>query len=461
MKYISLLLLLSLMAPASFGNSVVSGTAAYRERIAMPPEAVFEATLEDISRADAAAEILGSVKIEQPGNPPIRFEIPYDPARVQDGHRYSVRAKILVGGKLLFTTDRIAPVLAGGHGDKVSLVLRKVGGRSPAAKTRSAKPLGELPASFAGQLPCADCPGIRYRVDLFPDQVFFRLMEYLDRNAGFDDIGTWAISPDGATLLLSAGRDTPARFAIKDTATLALLGADGNEIPSNITHELKRASGFGPLEPKLVMRGSYQYLADAGLFTECSTRRRMPVAQEQDNAALEAAYVKARRHAGEEIPAHIEGRIALRPKVDGDGLQPTVIVERFIELAPGETCGSQHGTADLVNTLWRLTRLGDQPVIPVDNQRAASLVLRSEGNKLTGSDGCNRLMGGYQIDGESLSFGKVASTRMACPPPAMETARAFTRALEQTKAYTITGEHLELLGADGMRLARFEALYLR
>jgi len=36
----------------------VKGTARYRERMALPPDAVFEATLEDISKADAPAESL-------------------------------------------------------------------------------------------------------------------------------------------------------------------------------------------------------------------------------------------------------------------------------------------------------------------------------------------------------------------------------------------------------------------
>src|SRR3990172_1248087 len=38
--------------------SAVTGTASYRERIALPPDAVFEATLEDVSRADAPAEVI-------------------------------------------------------------------------------------------------------------------------------------------------------------------------------------------------------------------------------------------------------------------------------------------------------------------------------------------------------------------------------------------------------------------
>ncbi|MGB7933527.1 MAG: YbaY family lipoprotein [Gammaproteobacteria bacterium] len=54
----------------------VKAAAIYRERVALPPEAVLEATLEDISRADVRAELLGSVRIENPGLPPFHVDSP-------------------------------------------------------------------------------------------------------------------------------------------------------------------------------------------------------------------------------------------------------------------------------------------------------------------------------------------------------------------------------------------------
>ena len=77
MRFVSVLLCLLLVTKA-FGGAAdtVSGTASYRERMALPPEAVFEATLEDVSKADAPVEVIGQVRIEAPGNPSIRFTIP-------------------------------------------------------------------------------------------------------------------------------------------------------------------------------------------------------------------------------------------------------------------------------------------------------------------------------------------------------------------------------------------------
>jgi uncharacterized lipoprotein YbaY len=100
-------LMLALVAWQGHAAEQVTGTATYRERIALPPDAVFEATLEDVSKADAPAEVIGRARVESPGNPPIQFEIPYDPARIDERHRYAVRARIVVAGKPFLITEHI------------------------------------------------------------------------------------------------------------------------------------------------------------------------------------------------------------------------------------------------------------------------------------------------------------------------------------------------------------------
>jgi len=162
------LLLFCMVCWAGQASGQVHGTATYRERLALPPEAAFEATLEDVSKADAPAEVIGQARIERPGNPPIRFEITYDSSRIDPSHRYAVRARILVGGELFFSTDRGYPVLTGGHGNEVALLLRRAGASGPVGG--GDEPLGKLPATFAGDLPCADCLRVAWRsAHLRPD----------------------------------------------------------------------------------------------------------------------------------------------------------------------------------------------------------------------------------------------------------------------------------------------------
>jgi uncharacterized lipoprotein YbaY/uncharacterized lipoprotein NlpE involved in copper resistance len=326
MRFANVLLFLLPMTNA-FGSTytTISGTASYRERMALPPEAVFEATLEDVSKADAPApaEVIGQVRLEAPENPPIHFTLSYDHGRIEASHTYVVRGRIRRGEQLMFVTDGAYPVLTRGHGSHVALMMRRVSGKEPASGAATAEALGPLPASFSGDLPCADCPGIRYQLDLFPDGVFFLRKIHLGTGERVDDIGAWAVSADNKTLILQGGGEAPARFAIKDEVTLRKLDLEGREIASTLNYDLQRTMSFQPIAPRLSVTGMYRYMADAGMFMECRSRRRMPVAQEQDNAALEAAYAKARREPGEELLVRLEGQIAMRPKMEGKGEQPT------------------------------------------------------------------------------------------------------------------------------------------
>lgn len=89
--------------------ATVTGTAFYRERIALPPDAVFEATLQDVSLADAAAKVIGRTSYTSGGTMPFAFTISYDDKVIQPGHTYAVRATIRHQDSLLFTTDTHVP----------------------------------------------------------------------------------------------------------------------------------------------------------------------------------------------------------------------------------------------------------------------------------------------------------------------------------------------------------------
>ena len=104
----------------------VTGTATYRERMALPPGSVLEVSLQDVSRADAPADVIGTARQENIGTPPFRFEIPYDPGRIEANRTYSVRARITHEGRQLFATDQAYPVITQGRGQAVDVLLRRI-----------------------------------------------------------------------------------------------------------------------------------------------------------------------------------------------------------------------------------------------------------------------------------------------------------------------------------------------
>ena len=320
----------------------------------------------------------------------------------------------------------------------------------------------ESPSSYSGILPCASCSGIRYNLNLWPDKVFFLRISYLGKGQGkadsFYDIGQWKI--DGAILILMGGKDTSHIFTIKDADTLRKLDTEGKEIQTTLNYDLVRSKHFLSLQPKLSMRGMYSYMADAGQFQECLTGWRLPVVQSADNAALEAAYSKMRREPGEALLVSLEGTMAIRPKIEGEGSQHTLIVEHFNQIWPGETCGPSYSTAMLENTYWKLVRLGNEPITLGADEKEPYMTLMPQGRRVQGFAGCNRLMGDYELKGENLKFGRMASTRMACLK-GMELEASFMKALESTVTWKIEGEHLELSDLKGTLIARFESRYLK
>jgi putative lipoprotein len=225
----------------------ISGSATYRERIALPSNAALEVTVEDVSRADAPATVIGRVTWMPAGQVPITFEVPYEESWVQQNHRYSVRARITQEGKLLWTTTQSHPVLTNGAGNR----------------------------------------------------------------------------------------------------------ADG------------------------------------------------------------------------------------------------MLLQRVVE-------NSQAGHP-LTNTYWKLTELNGAAVPAAPKQREPHLLLQPHGNRLTGSGGCNRLMGTYRLTGPSISFDAIASTKMACPEGTEQEA-AFVKTLKQVQGWKIDDDRLELNDGTGAVTARFAAV---
>jgi uncharacterized lipoprotein YbaY/heat shock protein HslJ len=349
----------------------IRGTALVRDDLPLPPNAVFEATLEDVSRADAPSREMGRTRIENPGPPPISFSIAYDPAAIDGRKIYVVRARILADGRLLFTTDTHNPVLTRGASSEVTVLMR--------------------PVASAGGASAA--PG--------------------------------ATAPDFAA-------------------------------PGAAAQSLRRPA---------FVNGMFVYLADAARLTECSSGQSVPVAMEGDYLRLEQAYLEARTEPGQAIMVSFEGAIEDRPRMEGGGTEPTAIVVRFIHLWPGESCERNRTDAALVNTYWRIVKLGDEEIRAVDGRREPHLLLRTPLNtdeaRFTATAGCNQISGGYQTDAVTLRLQGAASTRMACPPPLDRLERLLIETLAQVAAWRIRGQILELYDGKGEPVALLQAVYLR
>jgi putative lipoprotein len=128
----SLLLVTAVAAGCdSKGNGMVTGVVTYRQRIALPQDAVIRVRVRDVSLADAVAPLLGEQVIRTEGRQvPIPYAVDYDKGDIVATHRYSVQARIEDGaGSLLFISDTVNPVITMGNPTEgVEVVVVPVGG---------------------------------------------------------------------------------------------------------------------------------------------------------------------------------------------------------------------------------------------------------------------------------------------------------------------------------------------
>lgn len=232
-------------------------------------------------------------------------------------------------------------------------------------ESMSPQGLPDLPATFTGTLPCADCPGIKYRLGINSDHTFSSHMAYEERTTSFDDSGKWELTDNGQVLVLHVSRNATDKFAIRDSDTLRKLDMNGHEIDSKLNYDLKR-------EP-------------ASALTERSG---------------------------------------------------TVV--------------------SLENTHWSLIRLGESSLSAYPHQNEAYIVLDPSTHRVSGSGGCNRLMGSYKVDGDHLKFSQMAGSMMACVQ-GMETEQGFLQALTRVNTWKVNDSGLELFDTSGKLLVQFEA----
>lgn len=116
--------------------------------------------------------------------------------------------------------------------------------------------------------------------------------------------------------------------------------------------------------------------------------------------------------------------------------------------------GAAQANRPLEATYWKAVELAGKPVPALAANREAHLLFQA-GGRVSGSDGCNRITGGYELKGDSIRFGQMAGTQMACVDTAgLE--QAFRAALKSASRLTIAGDRLELFDESGTRVAAFE-----
>ncbi len=444
----------------------VSVTAIYRERIAPPPDARLVGVLLDVSRADASATELGRTEIADAGAPPYAFEIAYDPAAIEPAHRYAVRSTLWAGERMMFTTDAHVPVLTQGASDRAEIIMVRAAQEQPGTVDTGVLTYGlTLPASFIGQLPCVDCEGVEHYLDLWPDQAFHLRRRWVggDKDGNVQsDLGLWSAVPEKNALKLWGLGDAPATWRVVDAQTLQQLDMKDEGTTTTLDKTLTSDGSLTEADMEdMFLGGMMTYMADAATFTECVTNRTYPIAQEGDYRALERAYLDQTAGPGAPLYVHVEGSLLMRPAMEGPDRR-SLVVDRFIRTRPGISCERQRADASLTGTYWRIDSLRGERVEVAEGAREPHVLLTGdEEPRYAATVGCNQMVGGYEVDDDTMTLGVGAATMMACPPPLDAMERSSAGVLMDTKSYAISGETLALKDDAGEVIALMTAVYFR
>ncbi|MEX2208282.1 MAG: copper resistance protein NlpE [Myxococcota bacterium] len=106
------------------------------------------------------------------------------------------------------------------------------------------------PAAFTGELPCADCAGIRTELDLRANGAWFMRSTYLEKgeHATHEAMGTFTLATDSDRVVLRGDREPPRVFRVVDAETIRLLDRDGREIGSTLNYQLHRVEPYRALK---------------------------------------------------------------------------------------------------------------------------------------------------------------------------------------------------------------------
>lgn len=429
----------------------LSGTAAYRERIAMPADAVLTVQLQDISRADAPAQVVSQIQQtfgERQVPLPYRMQVPR--TAIDPRMRYALRATVRVNGELRFATTQVYPVLtqsaASSASQPLNLVMQAipaVADQQPGAVSNGASaslppteaPINtqtsvpqapahalqlDLPATFAGVLPCAGCPGIAHTLTLQRDGSYRLRRTYL----GKDDMpvamsGRWTADQSGQRLALHFGDEgSRGYFSVQSDGSLHALDMEGKPYPSQANLDLRRTARLDPV------------IDAAPLPPSTLTQPQIIKMQGADAVTL-----------------------------TGSGSNTGKVTD--VGAAAATDVAANLLVARLQDTAWKLVALQGEPasMLP-DQEREVRITLGSKKRQVKGFTGCNDLGGNYTMGGTALKFNRLVSTRKTCALAANTLEREVLSILKTTTSYRIDGEQLMLLGG-GRMLARFEATYLR
>ncbi len=507
------LLLFCSLGLAQAGSAQLTGSITYRERIALPPDAVIDVQLADVSVADLAAQTVADSLINAEGRQvPVPFTLAYDPTQIVPAHQYSVRATIRGGdGMMMFSTTQAYPVLTHGAPSKVNLVLHLVGhgGKHAASERKQPEPAASKGASSVSEAA--------------PPQTGSTAASNEPASAEAVTPPTTEPSPSNTTAPSSAQatEQPPATRKAEQSAappTTPVQGQAPEAAASSATQAESQPAESEPTAPP-APTGESAPSGNAAPGAEAATQSSAAAAAEQatptplpttegqapsaESASTSSTAAAESQSAQPQAPTPTEAQVAAPesapPPAPTSATAPesaapsqaentspssetkTTESQQPLPEAPSATKAAElaaeapesteaepppesrpershplavTGSTPLANTQWRLVQLEGKQVVITPPQRPVTLAFSPEGTRIAGSAGCNSYLGTFHDSHGHLQLDPGGMTMMACADPAGSRESKFIAMLRSADGYKLGGNYL-LLTSNGKTVAKF------
>ena len=314
-----------------------------------------------------------------------------------------------------------------------------------------------LYGEYEGYLPCADCPDLQYNLALKREGTYSESLFYTDRSKSDPGMKYFVAHPRGLLMLDIHGRVITG--ALSERHRLSRKARQGETMQKTGTlmmMQRKLAQGIGFYAVGNEPSWSLDIDFDKGMqfksLTELSKLNTPPGSEAKAQDAEVTRYgsqsaagilivtiLKALctdTMSGETFPLKV--RVDAKYTADAD-------FKRF------EGCG-RYVVDYRLNDIWALTRFNDQPVNAEDFVKGLPVIeFHLSENNIFGSTGCNRIRGKFETKGKRITFGKLATTLMACPD--MEFEKNFLSAItDRTLSYSVDEGRLALTDGNEISL---------
>lgn len=322
---------------------------------------------------------------------------------------------------------------------------------------------------WLGMLPCADCEGIDYQINLKNDYTFKQKSVYKGKSEEiFIDEGRWGFVSD--SVIAVSGNEDYKMFLIQKNH-LVMLDQDGNKIESSFEERYHLSKDDGtvkeivPVKPSgevIEMNLNYyqeKFLSGVDFIARGNEPNWTLEIDLEKSMSFAAMYdIKVKTPAVEGIKAQDSDVTLYTAKSDSGELVITVIKDKCQDNMSGENfpykvrveakspADSTYKTFEGCGRFLYDMRLYDIYVMEemtgfnLKKEKLMKGMPTFEFNltdmRFGGHAGCNSLSGGINVVGSKITFGSLMGTLMACPN--MKVERAVIDALNQkTVTYSI------------------------